>query len=275
MEIEVLLDLIELILTQKDEFDHFVENLAKKNFVIDEEDLLAVTKMRQFELVRFVLKSGVKPTLSSFRYAAEHDFFELCSLFVEFGSREILSTPELEKELILAIEGNLQEKAINLINLGVNPTTDGNFAIQTASNRGYLVVVRLLLKHGADPTTDDNLAIQMASVGGHAEIVQLLLDKGANSKSDDNYAIRWASTNGHFGVVHLLLDNGADPTSKYNMSIKRASERGHLEVVRLLLNNNSKYKVDPAAGNNYAIKNASGPDKDAIIELLKSRGASL
>jgi ankyrin repeat protein len=275
MEIEVLLDLIELILTQKNEVDDFVENIIEKKFVLDEEDLLADTKMRQFELVRFVLKSGVKPTLSSFQYAAEHDFFELCSLFVEFGSREILSTPELEKELILAIEGNLQEKAINLINLGVNPTTDGNFAIQTASNRGYLVVVRLLLKHGADPTTDDNLAIQMASVGGHAEVVQLLLDKGANSKSDDNYAIRWASTNGHFDVVHLLLDNGADPTANGNMAIKRASERGHLEVVRLLLNNNSEYRVDPAAGNNYAIKNASGPNKDAIIELLKSRGASL
>jgi hypothetical protein len=59
------------------------------------------------------------------------------------------------------------------------------------------------------------------------------------------------------------------------MSIKRASERGHLEVVRLLLNNNTKYKVDPTAGNNWAIKNATGPDKIAIIKLLKRYGAKL
>jgi len=215
MEIEDLLDLIELILTQKDEVGDFVETIAKKNFVIDEEDLLVATGMRQIELVRFVLRSGVEPTLESFQYAAEHKFYELCSLFVEFGSRKILSTPELEEEFRKVCIHGLLGRAKYLINRGVDPTSNKNLNIQTSSTRGYFKIVRLLLKHEADPTANGNMAIQTASL------------------------------------------------------------MGHLEVVRLLLNNDSKYKVDPTTRNNYAIRMASGPNKNAIIELLKSRGASL
>ncbi len=215
MEIEDLLDLIELILTQKDEVGDFVENLAKKNFVIDEEDLLVATGMRQIELVRFVLRSGVKPTLESFQYAAEHKFYELCSLFVEFGSRKILSTPELEEEF------------------------------RGVCIHGLLKRAKYLINRGVDPTADDNYAIQKASACGHLEVVQ------------------------------LLLDNGADPTADDNMAIQTASLMGHLEVVRLLLNNDSKYKVNPKAGDNRAIRMAFGPNKDEIIKLLKEYKAKL
>jgi ankyrin repeat protein len=244
MEIEDLLDLIELIMTQKDEVGNFVEAIIKKNFVIDGEDLLIFTKMRQIGLVRFVLEHGVKPTLESYRYAAEHEFYELCRLFIEFGSRKILSTPELEKELELKYRNRQRDQFKNLINNGIDFNHD-DFIFLSALFVGDIETIQLLLGHGANPKTDDNRAIRLASVRGYTNIVQ------------------------------LLLEYGADPTADDNRAIKIASERGNLEVVRLLLNNNSEYRVDPAAENNYAIKNASGPNKYEIIELLKSRGASL
>jgi hypothetical protein len=46
---------------------------------------------------------------------------------------------------------------------------------------------------------------------------------------------------------------------------------GHLEVVQLLLDNGAV----PTAEDNFAIKNASGPDKDTIIALLEQYDASL
>jgi ankyrin repeat protein len=279
MEIEVLLELIGLIFTQKDEVGDFVENLAKKKFVINEEDLFIATKMRQFELVRFILRSGVKPTLESFQYAAEHEFFELCSLFVEFGSREILSTPELEAELITNLSNFHLEHFKNLINRGVDFTTDYNFAIRRAAEKGYLKIVQLLLKHGADPTVKDNEAIKFVSKRNLCEVVRLLLDNNSKYKVDptaeDNYAIKNASERGHLETVRLLLDNGADPTAEDNYAIKWASRFCHLEVVRLLLYNNSKYKVDPTVDNNYPIRHASGPDRLAIIKLLEEYIAKL
>ena len=245
MEIEVLLELIVLILTQKGRIEDFVEDIIKKNFVLDRETLFVATQMRQIELVRFVLKSGVKPTLETFQYAAEHDFFELCRLFVEFGSRKILSTPELETELKTNLLDGHIENFKNLINRGIDPTTEDNFVIQWTFELGHLEIVSLLLKHGADPT------------------------------AKDNYAIRRASRQGYLEIVQLLLDNDADPTADDNAAIKMASMSGHLEVVRLLLNNKSKYKVNPKAGDNFAIKSASGPDKIEIIKLLKRYRAKL
>jgi ankyrin repeat protein len=261
MEIEVLLDLIELILTQKDEPGAFAgaisrrkfclpyfDYLLSKGFLPDGVALLAATKMRQIEAARFVLEKGVRPTLESFQYAAEHQFFVLCSLFVEFGSREILSNLELEEELKFAIDNCRHQRAMQLINKGVNFTVvinEGDLdCIQAASSSGMNTTVHLLLKHGANPATGNNLAIKLASERGHLEVVRLLLQYGADPTTNNNYAIRWASA------------------------------RGHLEVVRLLLDNDSKYKVDPTAMDNYAIKHASGRRKNEIIELLKEHEAS-
>jgi len=149
MEIEVLLELIELIL--KGEVGDFVENIIKKKFILDEEGLLVATQMRQIEFVRFVLNNGVKPTLESFQYAAEHEFFELCHLFVEFGSREILSTPELEDKLMFSIVGNNFSAVKKLVDRGVDLDFYDNYNIKLALLKGYTEIVDLLLNHGANP----------------------------------------------------------------------------------------------------------------------------
>jgi len=203
MEIEVLLDLIELILSQRGEVEDFVEDIIKKNFVLDEETLFIATKIGQIELVRFVLKSGVRPTLESFQYAAEHEFFELCRLFVKFGSRKILSTPELEEQLRMEYLDNNLEEAKKLINLGVDPTANKNFLIRISSQRGHFEFVKFLLEQGANPTDVDNHAISLASGSGHLAIVRLLLKYGADPTADNN-AIRKASGVYRLEIIELL-----------------------------------------------------------------------
>jgi hypothetical protein len=192
MEIEVLLDLIELILTQKDDSGAFAEAILKRKFCFpyfdyllnegflpDNGALLAATQMRQIEIVRFVLEKGVRPTLEAFQYAAEHDFFELCRLFVKFGSREILSTPELERKLKLKGLSNDTIQIRDLINRGVDPTKDDNYNIKSASTFCNLEIVKLFLNHDADPTTDNNFAIKIASFKNCHVVVELLRAYGA------------------------------------------------------------------------------------------------
>lgn len=61
----------------------------------------------------------------------------------------------------------------------------GESPLSYASRRGYLHIVRLLLKHGADPNTaecgaPDGLALYLACAANHLEVAQLLLEHGAN-----------------------------------------------------------------------------------------------
>jgi ankyrin repeat protein len=272
MEIEVLLELIELILTQKGDTGAFAENITKKKFMLDEETLFIATQIRQIEFVRFVLNNGVKPTLESFQYAAEHDFFELCRLFVEFGSRKILSTPELETELMTNLTNGLLMNFKNLVNRGIDFTANNNCCIQWASALDSLETVSFLLEHGTDSIGKDK-ALSAASEMGQLEIVRLLLEYGADLKANNNKAIRSASHRGHLEVVQLLLEKGADPTDNKNYAIKWASQMGRLEIVRLLLNNDSKYKVDPTAQNNFAIRWASQMGHLGVVQLLLDNGA--
>jgi ankyrin repeat protein len=280
MEIEVLLDLIEIILTQKDDICVFVTAISRGKFNLflfdyflnegnlpNKKALLAATQARQIEIVRFILEHGVKPTLESFQYAAEHEFYELCRLFVKFGSREILSTPELEKEFIKEIMYDCVENPKKLANMGVDFTTNDNFAIQTASKMGNFEIVHLLLKYGIVRSAK-NLAIQRASGEGHLEVVRLLLEDGVDN-SAKNQAIKWASEYGYLEVVQLLLDNGAEPKTDKNYAIVWASYYSYLDIIRLLL----KYGANPTDNDNQAIKLASWNGHSKVVELLLEHGA--
>jgi ankyrin repeat protein len=96
--------------------------------------------------------------------------------------------------------------------------------------------VKWLLDQGIDPAADDNYAIKLASSNGHTEIVRLLLDDPrVDPAASANYAIKLASANGYTEVVKLLLDDPrVDPSANDNYAIHAASLMGHTYVVKLL-----------------------------------------
>ena len=102
---------------------------------------------------------------------------------------------------------------------------------------GFIDEFKQLLNNGLDPSVDNNYAISMASEHGQLEIVKLLLSDPRVDPSDkDNYDIKMASYNGHLEIVKLLLqDKRVDPSAKDNYAIRFASDFGHLEIVKLLL----------------------------------------
>ena len=73
-----------------------------------------------------------------------------------------------------------------------------NYAIQSASEKGHIEIVKLLLSTDkVDVTELNNYAIKSASEKGHVEIVKLLLstDK-VDVTAEDNFAIKYAAKNG-------------------------------------------------------------------------------
>ena len=128
-------------------------------------------------------------------------------------------TAELMKEL----NGNVELLEL-LLEQGVDPSYDNNYAIRFASSHGNLAVVDRLLK---DPRVDPSAKINYA-----------------------NYAIRFASFNGHFLVVDRLIQSSVydsyvavPAVEKYKeiltilrSAIKNARKNGgHPDVVKRLL----------------------------------------
>jgi hypothetical protein len=65
----------------------------------------------------------------------------------------------------------------------VDLSVDGDHAITSASENGYLDVVKYLVEQGTDVATSDNHAITSASYCGHQEVVDYLLSHGASLES--------------------------------------------------------------------------------------------
>jgi hypothetical protein len=72
------------------------------------------------------------------------------------------------------------------------------FIVKDSINFGYLFGSGLLLQDNrVNPSANGNLAIQQATVNERSAVVKLLLqDKRVNPCDEDNYAMRWAAENG-------------------------------------------------------------------------------
>ena len=137
-------------------------------------------------------------------------------------------------------------KEINLENFLYQRDRCGNSAIALAAERGFLVVVELLLEAGAGAAIDHrnncgNSPIALAAKGGFAVVVELLLEAGAaidQSNNCGNSALALAAKGGVPVVVELLLEAGAaidQPNNCGNSPIALAAKGGFPVVVELLL----------------------------------------
>jgi len=181
---------------------------------------------------------------------------------------------------------------------GVDPSQQDQWAIRTASAKGHLSVVRLLLRDGrvdpgarghflpvhhvakrgrmarcllrdmpVDPSAQRNLPILAASALGHAKIVRLLLnDARVDPSVNDQEPLRMASRYGHFEVVDCLLDDArVDPSTCDQEAIFWACRNGHLGVIERLLRDD---RVDPCSRNGHALKEACRRGHVDIVECL-------
>ncbi|KAJ3321047.1 hypothetical protein HDU76_000157 [Blyttiomyces sp. JEL0837] len=201
---------------------------------------------------------------------------------------------------------NVTGNELTLTRSVLDPSANDNEAIKTASAKGFLEIVELLLDTAkVDPTASEDQAIRCAAENGHAQVVKALLNTGLVSNVTretyrlitlagmgeaigvqsivstpfrtvdpgawNNAAIRMASQNGHAEVVRVLLSCGdaVDPAAMENEALVMASKEGHSDVVGLLL---GCKRVDPAARKNDPIASASARGHVGVVDLLLKTG---
>ena len=167
----------------------------------------------------------------------------------------------------------------------------GNYGtpLHSASLKGYLQVVRYLLRHGVDVNvrnSADETPLLHASCEGHIDVVQCLLEHGADVNLLDTYhnaPLTWAAYYGHVNVVRLLLEHNADVNSqdKYDdtpLHYVMGGDRFNAEraqIVQLLL----KHGADPNARNQFLQTPlhlvSERADLLDVLRLLLEHGADL
>lgn len=145
----------------------------------------------------------------------------------------------------------LMNNKFNLMENGEEMTYGGGWTpLTSAASQGFLVVVKLLIKHGAKADTADGdraTPLFLACSGGHLRVVMLLLRRNNPPLEEPNKVgltpLIVAATEGHASVVALLLDKGAKVDAMGNegeTALKGAITNGHAAVVKLLYDHERK-----------------------------------
>lgn len=169
-----------------------------------------------------------------------------------------------ETALIAATDLGNFEIVKELLNNGANPGTtimngnrargsidrdlarDGDTALHIAARKGYLDIIKELIKTNKcdiDKTnTTGTTALYYAAQHGHDHVIQMLVNAGADINKElepDHFtAIYGAVCNDHINAVKKLIELGADvniPNTDGDTVLIVASMRGNTEIVQELL----------------------------------------
>ncbi|KAK8062860.1 ankyrin repeat-containing domain protein [Apiospora hydei] len=217
---------------------------------------------------------------------------------------------ELSTSLLISSYFGLDKLVASILrnsktDVAVKGTSYHRTALSWASEKGYLAIVDLLLKHvnrfqvfftdwSASHTSIVNRTdrfgrtpLWFAAANGHLDIVQALLRKGAKVDVRDQHgftALSWATQHGYSDIVALLLENGAQQKSKSSQMDSRyldgstplikAARDGDEIVLKMLLNGGAKPGTQDFNGRT-ALVHASERGFDSVVKLLLDRGADV
>ncbi|KAL4233751.1 hypothetical protein ACF0H5_008431 [Mactra antiquata] len=128
-----------------------------------------------------------------------------------------------------------------------------NDPLHIAAMKGYLPVVRTLLKNGADMDSkneEEQTPLHLAAKFGRTNIVRELVSQDKNSVNDEdessNTALHLAALAGHAKVADVLIEFGADVAAR-NVSLWTpldcAAAKGWMKTAKVLLEADSP--IDP------------------------------
>ncbi|KAF5336208.1 hypothetical protein D9758_017771 [Tetrapyrgos nigripes] len=181
---------------------------------------------------------------------------------------------------------NLPNMISSMIENGADVNAQGGEygnALQAASYRREVDIVKLLLENGADVNAQGGVygnALQAASWRGSVDIVKLLLENGADVNAQGGVysnALQAASWRGSVDIVKLLLENGADVNAqggKDGNALQAASWKGNVDIVKLLLENGADVNAQGGVYGN-ALQAASFRGEVDIVKLLLENGADV
>lgn len=168
-------------------------------------------------------------------------------------------------ELFLAVNNNDIDKVKELLDEGYDPSLNDNDASVLASFKGYLDILKLLVRDRRVNLRNTD-AIHLAAKNGHLDVVKFLLNKRAFHKENLYYIAEDALENSHIEVVKTLAQHNRFILSAHrNSFIRIAAEKGDVNMVEYLLSQNI---VDAGDKRNEAIINAAENGHLKTVKLL-------
>jgi len=183
------------------------------------------------------------------------------------------------------VRGDLAEVKRLVIDCGVNPniqsTAEGGTPLHVAADRGYLGIVKFLLRHGANPNMKNdygNTPLHYAAESGNSKVVEVLLKHGADPNIQNNYGwtpLHFVASYGYPEVVELLLGHGANPNiqeNKYGYTpLHYAVANCRVDVVRVLLDHGADPTIRDKKGRTPL--DIGSKCSEEIIEELRRGGS--
>ena len=189
-----------------------------------------------------------------------------------------MSANELNEALIIAVEEGSYEKVQKLVQTGANVNgeithnkSNGSgegcwdwmciyTLLQYAASKGYLDIVKELIKAGANVNTNN--------WGIYSDKYEAL----------DGTALIQAAKNGHTNVVIELIKAGANvnqANSWGDTPLIQAATQGHVDVVKELIKVDANVNQSTDTGDTPLIKAAENDHADVVSELIKAGDAKL
>jgi len=205
--------------------------------------------------------------------------FEKVQLLLDRGAKIDAKSAMGRTPLLIAVAYPGNTKTVELLLArGANIADQDSYretCLTTASKRGDVEMVRLLIKAGADLTAGSRPPLAWAAEEGDVETMACLLAHGADKmKPIVSAALSSSASRGPIEAVQLLLDHGADPNAPspiaaYTPLMWAAySENASLPTVQLLLDKGADPKGKGANGET-PLSLAKKRGNTAIVELLE------
>jgi ankyrin repeat protein len=158
------------------------------------------------------------------------------------------------------------------------PDPDGNTPLHVASERGRLIVVRMLLDGGAKVDALDSngkTPLYVALMNGRTQLAGLLMERGAKLDADD--MLHAVARNGvaDRDVFRFLVANGGDVNSRDkngDTPLHLAVRQGERVVARQLIDQGADVNAVNRAGEAPLDVAVRRNDRD-IMQLLQRNGA--
>ncbi|KAI5837291.1 ankyrin repeat-containing domain protein [Morchella snyderi] len=179
------------------------------------------------------------------------------------------------------------------VNINARATDADRTALEAASARGHIELVRFLLRVGADVNVRVSsyggpmAALQGAAAGDYLDIVKLLVNAGAylDTKAGDSTgtltALQAAAREGHIEVVRFLVSiranvNMRGPIMNGRTALQASAERGHQEIVKCLWRAGADVNATPSnSGGRTALQAAVESGHLHIVKFLLNMGANV
>eukprot|EP01060_Flectonema_neradi_P011554 TRINITY_DN1860_c0_g2_i1.p1 TRINITY_DN1860_c0_g2~~TRINITY_DN1860_c0_g2_i1.p1 ORF type:complete len:600 (+),score=113.93 TRINITY_DN1860_c0_g2_i1:29-1828(+) len=210
----------------------------------------------QLEITKYLLQTGMKPTISSLSRAAANGHLSIVKLFIKSddsllhaldrgqtaltisskaGHGDIVKFLIEKGAVVQEVIGNADIVKLLLEGLeraSTKSTTILDTGLYYACSKGDTEVAKLIIEAGA-PVCRISASIPNAAFKGYTELVRLLVASGGDARTKDSYNRSSLSVAKCAEITRILISNGADVDD--GNPLRNAVEKNNIEQVNLLV----------------------------------------